>query len=131
MKKAIVTGANGFVGSAVVIELLKNGIEVLALGRKPLKKANQKRLTESKRLTHLQIDLAEMDSFHEMIKKIGWTTGDSCVFYNFAWQGKNGLTDGTIKDQLKNVTYAANSVAIAKKIGCVKFVNIGSMEKLL
>ena len=35
MKKAIVTGANGFVGSAVVIELLKNGIEVLALGRKP------------------------------------------------------------------------------------------------
>ena len=129
MKKAIVTGANGFVGSAVVSELLKNGIEVLALGRKSLVKVNQKRLTESKRLTYLQIDLAEMDSFPEKIKKIGWTPGDSCVFYNFAWLGKNGLTDGTIKDQLKNVTYSANSVAIAKQIGCVKFVNIGSMEE--
>lgn len=129
MKKAIVTGANGFVGSAVVIELLKNGIEVLALGRKPIEKVNKKILTDSKRLTYLQIDLAEMDSFPEKIKKIRWTPGDSCVFYNFAWLGKNGLTDGTIKDQLKNVTYAANSVAIAKLIGCVKFVNIGSMEE--
>lgn len=31
MKKAIVTGANGFVGSALVKELLKNNIEVIAL----------------------------------------------------------------------------------------------------
>ena len=45
MKKAIVTGANGFVGSAVVSELLKHGIEVLALGRKPLEEVDPKRLT--------------------------------------------------------------------------------------
>ena len=129
MKKAIVTGANGFVGTGVVSELLKNGIEVLALGRKPIEEVDQKRLNEFEGLTYLQIDMSEMDSFPERIKKIGWTPGDSCVFYNFAWFGKNGLTDGTIKDQLKNVTYAANSVAIAKKIGCVKFVNTGSMEE--
>ena len=53
-----------------------------------------------------------MDSFPEKIKKIGWTPGDSCVFYNFAWSGNNGLTDGTIKDQLKNVTYSLPTVSL-------------------
>ena len=33
MKKALVTGANGFVGSALVKELIANGIEVIALDR--------------------------------------------------------------------------------------------------
>ena len=33
MKKALVTGANGFVGSALVRELVKNNVEVIALDR--------------------------------------------------------------------------------------------------
>lgn len=31
MKKVIVTGANGFVGSALVKELVKNDVEILAM----------------------------------------------------------------------------------------------------
>ena len=33
MKKALVTGANGFLGSALVRELVKNNVEVIALDR--------------------------------------------------------------------------------------------------
>ena len=129
MKKAIVTGANGFVGSAVVRELLKHDIEVLALGRKPLEEVDPKRLPESKKLIYVQIDSSQINSLPEKIKKTKWTSGNSCVFYNFAWSGNNGLTDGTIKDQLKNVTYSANSVVVAKKLGCIKFVNAGTIEE--
>ncbi len=34
MKKALITGANGFVGSSLIQELLKNNIEVIAAVRK-------------------------------------------------------------------------------------------------
>lgn len=34
MKKALVSGANGFVGAAVVKELAANGYEVFALAKK-------------------------------------------------------------------------------------------------
>ena len=35
MKKAIVTGANGFVGSALCKELAETGVEVIAVVRNP------------------------------------------------------------------------------------------------
>lgn len=124
MKKAILTGANGFVGSAVVSELLKNGIEVLALGRKSLNKS-----IKLNNYTYLQIDLCEIDTLPQKIKKLGWKPGESCVFYNFSWSGADGLTDGTIKDQIKNITYSAKSVIAAKKVGCKKFINVGTLEE--
>lgn len=129
MKKAIVTGAAGFVGSAVVRELLNRDIEVLALGRRPWENVDSNRLTESEKLTYLQIDSCDISSLPERLMDIGWETGLSCVFYNFAWSGKNGIADGTIEDQLKNVSYSANAVAVAKKIGCIKFVNSGTLEE--
>ena len=124
MKKAIITGSNGFVGSAVVSELLKNDIEVLALGRK-----SSTKLVKTNNYTYLQIDLRDIDSLPEKIQKLGWKPGESCIFYNFSWSGANGLTDGTIKDQIKNITYSAKSVIAAKKIGCTKFINVGTMEE--
>ena len=72
MKKAIISGANGFVGSAVVNELLSNGIEVLALGRKSIDCVNQKYLRDQNKFTYLQIDLADIESLTAKIEQIGW-----------------------------------------------------------
>ena len=129
MKKAIITGGTGLIGSAVVRELLSHDIEVLALGRKAWKDINPYRLIVSKKLKYIQIEMSEIFSLSEKIQDIGWEPGFSCVFYNFAWSGVNQIADGGVEDQINNAVYSANAVVVAKKIGCTKFVNCGSMEE--
>lgn len=129
MEKAIVTGATGFIGSAVVRELLRKDIEVLALGRKPWQDVDTKRLTKSEKLKYIKIDSSEIFYLPKRVKEIGWESDCSCVFYNFAWSGANRLTDGTVEDQLKNVTFSTNAVVVAKELRCTKFVNAGTLEE--
>ena len=85
MEKAIVTGANGYIGSAVVRKLLSEGIEVLALGRKKWAQINPKRLKKSKNLRYLTINFSEISLLYEKLNHINWVPGLSCVFYNFLW----------------------------------------------
>lgn len=129
MKKAIVTGASGLIGYSVINELLANGIKVMAIGRKDKINSELNLGNSQVDLTYCQLDLKDIDLLPEKLEKIGWSTGESCVFYHFAWSGSSTLTDGTINDQLKNVSYSANAIKIAKKLGCIKFINSGSMEE--
>lgn len=129
MRKAIITGASGLIGKNVINELLANGIEVLALGRKDQLDSEVQSGNNKGNLTYCQINLKDINLLPEKLEKIGWSTGESCVFYHFAWSGSKTLTDGTIDDQLKNISYSANAIKTAKKIGCIKFVNSGSMEE--
>ena len=50
-------------------------------------------------------------------------------FFNFAWSGHSNLTNGDINDQLESAYYSSEAVKIAKKIGCSKFVNVGTLEE--
>lgn len=129
MKKAIVTGATGFIGSALVRKLLSMNIEVLALGRKSWDDVDPNRLSESKGFTYIQIDMSEIEKLPQRAKEKGWESGDSCVFYNFAWGGISGLSDLDIEAQLNNVIWSANSVNAASKLNCKKFVHVGTMEE--
>jgi nucleoside-diphosphate-sugar epimerase len=65
----------------------------------------------------------------EKSRSFGWELGVDTVFYNFAWGGQKGLTDGKFSDQLDNAIWAAEAVKAAKKMGCTRFVNSGSMEE--
>lgn len=129
MEKAIITGATGSIGSYVINELLANGIKVLAIGRRTEINLNSINQNLIKNLSYCQLDLKDINLLPEKLKKIDWVPGKDCVFYHFAWIGSNTLTDGTITQQLKNVSYSANAIKIAKKIGCIKFVNSGSLEE--
>lgn len=123
MKKAIVTGANGFIGSNLVKELIVQGIEVIAVVR------NEESNIESiAKIKNLRIVYCELNEIKTLPKKI--IDRDFDVFYHFAWMGSAG--DSRIDEnlQMQNALWTVDSVRVAKELGCRRFVGAGSiMEK--
>ena len=81
MKKVIVTGANGFVGSALVKELVKNDVEVLAMDM-PGCNGN---LPVCDKVKFLPLALDNISTLKDLIND-----RDFDCFYHFAWAGSAG-----------------------------------------
>ncbi|MCM3765774.1 NAD(P)-dependent oxidoreductase [Neobacillus niacini] len=120
MKKAIVTGANGFIGSYLVKELLSLGIEVIAVVRN--ENSNIDKLAKNDKLKIVYCDLNELPSLSQKMND-----RDIDVFYHFAWSGPSGnaRTDETL--QMQNALWTVDTVRIAKELGCKRFVGAGSI----
>jgi nucleoside-diphosphate-sugar epimerase len=128
MKKAIITGATGLIGLSVARHLSSKGIEVLCLGRKVFSQQEASRhfgMTS----TYIQLRMEDIRSLENFLNELNWSPGNECVFFNFAWSGITRLTDGDFEIQLNNSIHSAQAVRVAKKIGCIKFVNLGTIEE--
>jgi nucleoside-diphosphate-sugar epimerase len=128
MKKAIITGATGLVGTAVARHFSSLGIEVLCLGRQALSPEDISRHF-GVGSSYLRLAMEDMASLVERVDLMAWSPGVECVFFNFAWRGHKKLTDGSFGEQLNNAVHAAEAVRAAKKLGCIKFVNTGTLEE--
>jgi nucleoside-diphosphate-sugar epimerase len=129
MKKAIVTGSTGFIGSAFVNFLISSGIDVIALGRKPLTQVKENRREKIKNAKYINLDMGEIDKLYREIEKIKWDVGTECVFFNLAWGGKKALSDLDIEAQMKNVSWSVEALEESVKIGCSRFIQVGTMEE--
>ena len=118
--KAIVTGANGFVGSNLIRKLIDNNVEVLAID---VSFANSK-LSSNSLISKKEIAIEDIQSLVESIKY-----GDYDVLYHFAWRGVNGPDKSNILIQLKNVENTLICADFAKKIGTKKFLCAGTIAE--
>ena len=129
MKKAIVTGATGFIGSSFVEFLCDKGIDVLSLGRKKISELSTRRKKKIEKSTYVQISMNEISNLKYKIREIKWSPGDACVFYNLAWGGINQLSDLSIEAQMENVSESVSALETANELKCLTFCQIGTMEE--
>lgn len=121
MKKVIVTGANGFIGSALVKELIKQDIEILALDREGC----SNNIPKNKNVTFMAFDLENINKLNLQIPKNEYDT-----FYHLAWTGSAGSLRFDPFLQLKNVQWTIDCLHFAKLINCSRFICAGSIMEL-
>lgn len=108
MKKAIVTGSNGFVGSNVCKRLCADGVKVFAV----VKDENEK-IDNIEKLDGIEIVYCELDEIETLFDKI--SDRDVDVFYHFAWVGSAGPLRCDENIQLQNALWTARTLRIADK----------------
>jgi UDP-glucose 4-epimerase len=118
MKKVIVSGANGFVGSALTRELVVNNITVIALDMQGC----SGNLPNSPLVTFIPMSLDDLSSMKASIRP-----GDYDTFFHFAWAGSAGSARADTALQLKNAQWTVDCLRLAKELGCKRFVCAGSI----
>ncbi|MCD8364074.1 MAG: NAD(P)-dependent oxidoreductase [Lachnospiraceae bacterium] len=119
MKRAIVTGANGFVGSALCRELTGQGIAVTAVVREH---AN---IDSVKDLDNISIIECDLSDFKNLAGYIGEPGAD--VFYHLAWIGSAGDKRGNSDIQINNIKYTCDTVKACAELQCKRYVFASSI----
>ncbi|MCI2056196.1 MAG: NAD(P)-dependent oxidoreductase [Oscillibacter sp.] len=124
MKRAIVSGAAGFVGSAVVAALEQHGVEVCAVVPPDFATGPKQFRLERSQATIVECDLRD---YATLDKLLPWDSAD--VFYQLAWEGLSPqqITDWSL--QLENVGWNMNAIVVAAKLGCKAFIGAGTISQ--
>lgn len=117
MKGAIISGATGCIGIALIKELIKNNVKVMVLAHKGSVRNNF--IPESPLVNVEFCDLKDIKNFT--------IDGLWDVFYDFAWEG--GLKRDDVRLQYANIGYALDAVEFAARIGCKIFIGAGSQAE--
>lgn len=122
MKKAIVTGANGFVGYWLLCELQKNGVHVTAV----IKDENEN-ISMFSEFNDVDVVYCNLNELNTLVDKVA--AKDYDVMYHLAWVAAGGAGRADYNIQLNNVKYACDAVHVAKDLGCSKILFAGTITE--
>lgn len=120
MKKAIVTGANGFIGKTLVRALLKNEYEVVALDIR-----FDEELESNSAVTCVNVLGKEVAALKESIP-----VAEYDCFFHLAWAGTSGPARADYTVQLNNVKLACDYILLCKEVGCKRVVYASSINEM-
>ena len=122
MRKAVVTGANGFVGIWLIRELLKNDYIVYAI----IKDENEN-ISAIKDLENVHIIYCELSNVKQLVELIPEENVDT--FFHLAWVGSGGPLRADYNVQLHNALYSCDAAFVAKQLQCEKILCAGTVTE--
>ena len=111
MKKVIVTGANGFIGTALCKKLSDEGINVIAIVRD-----KEENITKIKDIPRIKIIYCDLSVFRNLSKYI--EDRDIDALYHLAWVGSAGALRGDSDVQIRNIQYTCDTIKACLEINC-------------
>ncbi len=118
MKRVIVTGATGFIGSRLVREFAENNIEVIALVRN---------INRAQELLKKGVKLVEYYSYE--YEDLITNRIDIDVFYHLAWDGVAPEKKNDRVLQVRNIDFAMEMLEYAKSVGAKRFIATGTVAE--
>lgn len=122
MKKAIITGAGGFIGKALAQRLLKENYEVWGID------VNPNLFKEQDCPANFHYLNTAMPNYMDVLEELPHGTD---LFYHFAWEGISSRKYDEMDLQRRNFLAATSAAEMAVKIECKKFIFIGSSHENL
>ncbi len=118
MKNIIVAGAGGFLGSSLIRRLIREDVHIWALVHH-----FKGGLPDEGKITCIDGNL-DIDELRQLIGDV------KCdLFYNFAWQGANGLDRAKYDIQINNIMLTLHYAELAHVLGCGKYLCTGTMAE--
>lgn len=121
MKRAVITGATGAIGTALIEKLTKENVEVLVLTHKG--STRNLKIADNPLVKKAECSLEEFADFQNP------SSYEYDTFFHLAWAGTYGSTRNDTAIQTANAEYALDAVRLAKRLGCKCFTGIGSQAE--
>lgn len=119
MKRIIVTGATGCVGSAVVRQAITRGMEATCIVHKDSERILN--IPQSSQITIVECNLSDYP-FLELSDKYD-------AFIHLSWEKTYGASRDDAEAQTRNIQHTLDAVNLAHRCGCKVFVGAGSQAE--
>ena len=123
MTQYIVTGASGFVGKNLVLELEKKEKNfIYAVVRNEDSDISMIRTLKNVRI--LFCTLNNIKTLYDILKKENIRS-----FFHLAWEGSTGVRRSDYELQMKNIIYSVKAFEVAEQLHCEKFLCAGTVSE--
>ena len=118
--RAIISGANGFIGKQLIQELTQRGYDIVALDVK-----FDELLRNNRRVHCINVDCKRIESLISEMPKNNYD-----CFFHLAWVGTSGPNRANYEIQLSNVMLACQFVELCKAVHCKRFLYASSINEM-